>query len=127
MVYVCVLLCSAYGQAVTVSLSGNQTVLEGSNVTFTCYVNSSNRQLRSNWFLIFPDDDSRINIRLQGGNYTPPETDESLFNVPDLFPGFQVEFTFVRINLTFDMVEVQCFNGDNTNSSFINIISKMDT
>ena len=96
-------------------------------MTFTCYVYFSSIQLQSNWLLTFSDGDSRVNIRLQGGNYTPPETDESLFNVPNIFPGFQVEFTFVRINLTFDMVEVQCFNGYNTNSSFINIISKMDT
>ena len=93
-------------------------------MTFECFVNSS-IQLRSNWFLIFSDD--RTNIRLQGGNYTPPETNSSLFYVPDLFPGLQEQFTFVRINLMFDMVEVQCFNGDHTNSSFVDVISKLAT
>ena len=94
-------------------------------MTFKCYVDSSMGRLRSNWFLIFSDD--RTNIRLQGGNYTPPETNSSLFYVPDLFPGLQVEFTFVRINLMFDTVEVQCFNGVNTNSSLVNVISKFAT
>ena len=114
-------LATDHAQTITVSLSGDQTALEGSNVTFKCYVNSSRGQLRSNWFLIFSD--NRTSIRLQGGSYTPPETNSFLFYVPDIFPGFQVEFTFVRINLTFDMVEVLCFNGGNNNSSFVNVIS----
>ena len=111
---------SAYGQ--TVNLSGNQTVAEGTNVTFTCTV-IADRQLRSNWFIIFPDD--RVNIRLQGGFYIPNDTDISLFHVPDLFPGVQEEFTFVRISPAFDMVQVQCFNGGARKSSFVHVIRKL--
>ena len=81
--------------------------------------------MRSNWFLIFPDD--RINIRLQGGFYIPTDTDRSLFHVPDIFPGLQEEFTFVRISPMFDMVQVQCFNGGARDSSFIDVICKLVT
>ena len=96
-------------------------------MTFKCVVSSSTSgQIRSNWLLIFPDDDRGLaNIRFQGGGYTPENTNTSLFHVPDIFPGLQEEFTFVRIGLMFDMVEVQCFNGGNSNSSFINIISEL--
>lgn len=108
---------------VTVTLSGNQTVREESNVTFNCVVNGT-RMFRSNWLLIFPADGRNLSsIRLQGGNFTPSNTDTSLFHVSDLFPGFQKKFTFIRINQIFDMVEVKCFNGGFTNSSFINFIS----
>ena len=112
---------SAHSQ--TVNLSGNQTVAEETNVTFTCTVDTPDRQLRSNWFLIFPDD--RVNIRLQGGSYIPNDTDRSLFHVPDIFPGLQEEFTFVRISPLFDMVQVDCFNGGGRKSSFINVIRKL--
>ena len=106
-----------------VNLSGNQTVAEGTNVTFTCTINTPERQLRSNWLIIFPD--NRVNIRLQGGLYVPNDTDTSLFHVPDLFPGVQEEFTFVRISPAFDMVQVDCFNGGATKSSFIDVICKL--
>ena len=114
---------SAYGQ--TIQISGNQTVIEGSNVTFNCTVTADGeqRRLRSNWLIVFPGDRNMNNIRLQGGNYTPVNTDRSLFHVPNLFPGIQMEFTFVRISSMFDMAEVQCFNGGATNSSFIDVIS----
>ena len=104
-------------------MSSNQTVAEGTNVTFICTVVSPSVQLRSNWLLIFPDD--RINIRLQGGNYTPNDTDTSPFHVPDIFPGLQEEFTFVRISPMFDMVQVECFNGGARDSSFIDVIRKL--
>lgn len=112
--------------AVTVNLSGNQTVIKGSNVTFNCIIYSQSRsmQLRSNWFLIFPADRNATNIRLQAGIYTPNTTDTSLFHVSK-YPGLQVEFSFVRISKQFDMVEVQCFSGGITNSSFIEVISKL--
>ena len=106
----------------TIHISGNQTVAEGTNVTFSCIV-TSDRPMRSNWLIIFPNDRNLNNIRLQGGNYTPSGTDTSLFHVPDLYPGVQEEFTFVRISSIFDMAKVQCFNGGAQNSSFIDVIS----
>ena len=115
----CYVDCNA--QTITVSITGNQTVLEGSNVTFSCMVvetsNGTSTKLRTNWFILFHD--ARTNIRFQGGMYEPIETDRSLFHIPDTFPGLQESFTFVRISREFNMVEVQCFNGDFTNSSFI--------
>ncbi|XP_065886029.1 netrin receptor DCC-like isoform X2 [Dysidea avara] len=105
-----------------INLSGNQTVLEGSNVTFSCTivetVDNVPMQLRSIWFIIFSDS-TQTNIRLQGGKYTPADTDQSLFYVPDIYPGFQESFTFVSISHEFNMVEVRCFNGEFMNSSFI--------
>jgi len=113
-------------QTITISITGNQTVLEGSNVTFSCSVvdtdNGDSIQLRSNWFILFPNE--RTNIRLQGGNYDPNDTDGSLFNVPDIFPGLQESFTFINISREFNLVEVRCFNGVFGNSSFITFYGK---
>jgi len=80
--------------------------------------NDVSTKLRSSWLIIFSDN-SQANIRLQGGTYTPVGTDSSLFHVPDIYPGFQENFTFVNISRKFNLVEVQCFNGVITNSSFI--------
>jgi len=74
---------------------------------------------------MFPTDRNVINIRLQGGLYTPNTTDTSLFHVPSLYPGLQEEFSFVRISKQFDMVEVQCFSGNAINSTIIEVISKL--
>ena len=120
-------LCLVWGvSSVTIRITGNQTVSEGANVTFNCFVDLPKHKLRSNWLLIFPDNRNMTNIRLQSGIYTPKTTNPSLFHVPKIsFPGLQQEFTFVRISRLFDMVEVQCFNGDARNSSFIRVIRKI--
>jgi len=114
-------------QTISVSITGNQTVLEGSNVTFSCAVvetsNGTSTQLRTSWFILFPD--ARPNIRLQGGNYEPEDTDRSLFHIPDSFPGLQEILTFVSIGREFSDVEVRCFNGPDHNSSFIIFYGKL--
>ena len=126
-VCLCYVDCTAQMPLATVSITGNQTVLEGTNVTFSCTVvetsNGDTMQLRSNWFILFPDTQS--SIRFQGGIYSPAETDRSLFHVPDTFPGIQENFTFISISREFNMVEVQCFNGGFANSSFITFYGKL--
>ena len=97
-------------------------------MTFSCSVvetfNGESTQLRSNWFILFPNDRERTNIRFQGGNYDPNDTDGSLFHVPDIFPGLQQSFTFVNVSREFNLVKVRCFNGEFENSSFITFYGK---